>query len=67
VAERKAEAAGQFSLFGGSEQAATEIDESVLEGAEFDQPTLLRLAYAYEQATKKRTSPGFIKTSIPEN
>jgi DNA polymerase III subunit alpha len=43
VAERKAEAAGQFSLFGGSEQAAHEIDESVLQGPEFDKPTLLRL------------------------
>ncbi len=43
AAERKAEAAGQFSLFGGGEQAAHEIDESVLEGSEFDQRTLLRL------------------------
>jgi DNA polymerase-3 subunit alpha len=43
VAERKAEAAGQFSLFGGSERAEHEIDESVLHGAEFDKPTLLRL------------------------
>jgi DNA polymerase-3 subunit alpha len=43
AAERKAEAAGQFSLFGGGDQAATEIDESVLAGDEFDKPTLLRL------------------------
>jgi len=43
VAERKAEAAGQFSLFGGSERAEHEIDESVLHGEEFDKPTLLRL------------------------
>jgi DNA polymerase-3 subunit alpha len=42
VAERKAEAAGQFSLFGGGESAAQEIDESVLEGPEFDRRTLLR-------------------------
>jgi DNA polymerase-3 subunit alpha len=42
LADRKAEAAGQFSLFGGGEQA-TEIDESVLEGEEFDRRTLLRL------------------------
>ena len=43
AAERKAEALGQFSLFGGGEQAATEIDESVLAGEEFDRRTLLRL------------------------
>jgi DNA polymerase-3 subunit alpha len=43
AAERKAEAAGQFSLFGGGEQAAHEIDESVLAGEEFDRRTLLRL------------------------
>ncbi len=43
AAERKAEAAGQFSLFGGGEQAAREIDESVLAGEEFDKRTLLRL------------------------
>jgi DNA polymerase-3 subunit alpha len=41
--ERKAEALGQFSLFAGSDQAATEIDESVLAGEEFDKRTLLRL------------------------
>jgi DNA polymerase-3 subunit alpha len=44
VAERKAEAAGQFSLFGGGDDAgAGEIDESVLEADEFDKRTLLRL------------------------
>jgi DNA polymerase III subunit alpha len=42
AAERKAEAAGQFSLFGG-DRAATDIDESVLAGDEFDKRTLLRL------------------------
>ena len=45
VAERKAEAAGQFSLFGGADDGAgaSEIDESVLQGQEFDKRTLLRL------------------------
>jgi len=43
ASERKAEAAGQFSLFGGGEQAATEIDESVVSADEFDKRTLLRL------------------------
>jgi DNA polymerase III subunit alpha len=43
AAERKAEAAGQYSLFGGGERAAHEIDESVLDGDEFDRRTLLRL------------------------
>ena len=44
VAERKAEAAGQFSLFGGMGDAgAGQIDESVLEGPEFDKRSLLRL------------------------
>jgi DNA polymerase-3 subunit alpha len=43
AAERKAEAAGQFSLFGGGDAAASEIDESVLAGEEFDKRTLLRL------------------------
>jgi len=42
LAERKAEAAGQFSLFGGSEGAG-EVDASVLQGPEFDKRTLLRL------------------------
>jgi DNA polymerase-3 subunit alpha len=43
AAERKAEAAGQFSLFGGGEQAANEIDEGVITADEFDKRTLLRL------------------------
>jgi DNA polymerase-3 subunit alpha len=43
AAERKAEAAGQFSLFGGGEQAAHEIDEGVIAADEFDKRTLLRL------------------------
>ena len=45
LAERKAEAAGQFSLFGGGDDAggAADIDESVLQGQEFDKRTLLRL------------------------
>ena len=43
AAERKAEAAGQFSLFGGGGDAsAGAIDESVLAGEEFDKRTLLR-------------------------
>jgi DNA polymerase-3 subunit alpha len=41
LAERKAEAAGQFSLFGGGDDSA-QIDESVLQGAEFDKSELLR-------------------------
>jgi DNA polymerase-3 subunit alpha len=40
-AERKAEAAGQFSLFGGDSEVGR-IDESVLQGPEFDKPELLR-------------------------
>jgi DNA polymerase-3 subunit alpha len=44
LAERKAEAAGQFSLFGGGEEGGpSAIDESVLEAEEFDKRTLLRL------------------------
>ncbi|MGZ8598572.1 MAG: DNA polymerase III subunit alpha [Actinomycetota bacterium] len=43
AAERKAEAAGQFSLFGGGDHAATDVDEAVLVGDEFDKRTLLRL------------------------
>jgi DNA polymerase-3 subunit alpha len=45
LAERKAEAAGQFSLFGGDgdEGGAATIDESVLEAEEFDKRSLLRL------------------------
>jgi DNA polymerase-3 subunit alpha len=42
LAERKAEAAGQFSLFGG-EGSVNEIDETVLESEEFDKRNLLRL------------------------
>jgi DNA polymerase-3 subunit alpha len=41
ASERKAEAAGQFSLFGGDSEVGR-IDESVLEGEEFDKPELLR-------------------------
>jgi DNA polymerase-3 subunit alpha len=41
VSERKAEAAGQFSLFGGTD-GAHEIDESVLAGEEFDKRLLLK-------------------------
>jgi DNA polymerase III subunit alpha len=41
VAERKAEAAGQFSLFGGGGGELGEIDESVLEGAELPKKILL--------------------------
>ena len=40
LAERKAEAAGQFSLFGG-EEGVVEIDESVLVGEELDKRLLL--------------------------
>ncbi len=43
AAERKAEAAGQFSLFGGGDQAAHEIDETLISSEEFDKRTLLRL------------------------
>ena len=44
LAERKAEAAGQFSLFGGGDDpdAAGQVDESVLQGEEFDKRDLLR-------------------------
>src|SRR5207342_1731592 len=42
IAERKAEAAGQFSLFGGGDgDAATTIDESALVGPELDKRLLL--------------------------
>ncbi len=41
VSERKAEAAGQFSLFGGGGGALEEIDESVLQGPELDKRLLL--------------------------
>jgi len=37
---------------------------SFMAGA-YKEAELLAIAYAYEQASKKRTSPGFIKTSIP--
>ena len=45
LAERKAEAAGQFSLFGGGgdDEHVAAIDESVLQAEEFDKRTLLRL------------------------
>ncbi|HEX2029998.1 MAG TPA: DNA polymerase III subunit alpha [Actinomycetota bacterium] len=42
LAERRAEAAGQFSLFGGGDGATHEIDESVLHGEEFEKEELLR-------------------------
>jgi DNA polymerase-3 subunit alpha len=41
IAERKAEAAGQFSLFGGGDGAEIEIDESVLQGDELAKRLLL--------------------------
>jgi DNA polymerase III subunit alpha len=41
AAERKAEAAGQFSLFGGDAEVGR-IDESVLQGPEFEKRELLR-------------------------
>jgi DNA polymerase-3 subunit alpha len=41
LAERKAEAAGQFSLFGGGDDAVMEVDESVLDGPELDKRLLL--------------------------
>ncbi len=41
LAERKAEAAGQFSLFGSGEDALHEVDESVLAGDELAKPLLL--------------------------
>jgi DNA polymerase-3 subunit alpha len=42
LADRRAEAQGQDSLFGGDIAPALEIDETVLRGQEFDQPQLLR-------------------------
>jgi DNA polymerase-3 subunit alpha len=42
LADRKAEAVGQESFFGGTVAPALAIDESVLFGAEFDKPDLLR-------------------------
>ncbi len=41
LAERKAEAAGQFSLFGGEGERGLEVDESVLVGAELEKRLLL--------------------------
>jgi amidase len=35
-------------------------------GTAYSEPQLISLAFAYEQATKKRAAPSFIKTSIPE-
>ena len=35
-------------------------------GGAYTEPQLISLAYAYEQATKKRMPPSFIKTSVPE-
>jgi len=35
-------------------------------GGAYSEPQLFSLAYAYEQATKKRMAPAFLKTSIPE-
>jgi DNA polymerase III subunit alpha len=41
LAERKAEAAGQFSLFGSGDDGLHEVDESVLAGDELAKPLLL--------------------------
>jgi len=43
VSQRRAEAAGQFSLFGGGDKASEEIDEGALEGPEFEKQELLAL------------------------
>lgn len=43
AAERKSEAAGQFSLFGGASEVPHEYDESSLHAEEFDKHNLLRL------------------------
>src|SRR5439155_5488841 len=43
LSDRRAEALGQDSLFGGSIAPALEIDEAVVRGPEFDKATLLRL------------------------
>ncbi|MEX0832384.1 MAG: DNA polymerase III subunit alpha, partial [Actinomycetota bacterium] len=43
VSERRAEDAGQFSLFWGESRASYEIDETVLAGEEYEKRTLLRL------------------------
>jgi len=42
LADRRAEAAGQESFFGGDVAPALDIDEAVLRGSEFDKPDLLR-------------------------
>jgi DNA polymerase III subunit alpha len=42
LAERRAEAAGQFSLFRGADGPERELDERVLEGEEFEKAELLR-------------------------
>lgn len=36
-------------------------------GGAYTEEKIISLAYAYEQATKKRTAPTFIKTSIPQS
>jgi DNA polymerase-3 subunit alpha len=41
ISERKAEAAGQFSLFGGTDEAMEEVDGSILDGPELDKRLLL--------------------------
>jgi DNA polymerase-3 subunit alpha len=43
LSDRRAEASGQESFFGGEVAPALEIDESVLSGPEFEHATLLRL------------------------
>nr|MBA3729167.1 DNA polymerase III subunit alpha [Actinomycetota bacterium] len=43
LADRRAEAVGQFSFFGGEDGPSIDIDESVLRGEEFARPELLRL------------------------
>jgi DNA polymerase-3 subunit alpha len=43
ISDRRAEAIGQESMFGGEMAPALEIDESVLSGEEFDKRALLRL------------------------
>ena len=42
LADRRAEATGQESFFGGEVAPALSIDEGILAGAEFDKPDLLR-------------------------
>jgi DNA polymerase III subunit alpha len=42
VSERRAESLGQFSLFGGGEEAVERFDESFLNGPEFEKTELLR-------------------------